>query len=217
MASARRIRRRTTILLASAILTASSPIARGYDDAQSAAALRVLLGVAAHPHLPVIKPAPDFILADTANRDFALSMLRGRVVLLSFIYTGCTTTCPLLMQRMTVLADELRQAGLWGPSASFVSVTVDPDRDTTAVLSAYAEGYEAIDPNWRFLHGEPARLRPVLVSYDEWTRPLPDGEIDHPARVYLIDRNGNIREIYALGFFDEHQALIDMRALLETR
>jgi hypothetical protein len=52
-----------------------------------------------------------------------------------------------------------------------------------------------------------------LANYDEWIRPLPDGDIDHPARVYLIDRKGNIREIYALAFFDERQVLIDRRTL----
>jgi len=54
----------------------------------------------------------------------------------------------------------------------------------------------------------------LFNSYDEWTRLLPKGEIDHPARVYLIDQQGNIREIYSLAFFNEKQALIDMRALI---
>jgi len=54
----------------------------------------------------------------------------------------------------------------------------------------------------------------VLKAYDEWTKLLPKGELDHPARVYLIDRKGNIREIYSLAFFNEKQALIDIRTLL---
>ena len=54
----------------------------------------------------------------------------------------------------------------------------------------------------------------MLKAYDEWTRLLPKGELDHPARVYLIDRKGNIREIYSLEFFNEKQALIDMRTLV---
>jgi cytochrome oxidase Cu insertion factor (SCO1/SenC/PrrC family) len=51
----------------------------------------------------------------------------------------------------------------------------------------------------------------VLKAYDEWTKLLPKGELDHPARVYLIDQKGNIREIYSLAFFNEKQALIDIR------
>ena len=54
----------------------------------------------------------------------------------------------------------------------------------------------------------------MLKAYDEWTKLLPKGELDHPARVYLIDQNGNIREIYSLAFFNERQALIDMKKLI---
>jgi cytochrome oxidase Cu insertion factor (SCO1/SenC/PrrC family) len=60
----------------------------------------------------------------------------------------------------------------------------------------------------------PENLTPVLKAYDEWTKLLPTSEIDHPARVYLIDRPGDIREIYSLAFFNEKQALLDMKALL---
>jgi protein SCO1/2 len=95
-----------------------------------------------------------------------------------------------------------------------VSITVDPERDTAAALAEYAARFGAVDPNWRFLREQPPQLRPVLAAYDEWTRPLPDGDIDHPARVYLIDRRGDIREIYALSFFDERQVYLDIEALL---
>jgi cytochrome oxidase Cu insertion factor (SCO1/SenC/PrrC family) len=55
----------------------------------------------------------------------------------------------------------------------------------------------------------------VLRAYDEWLRPLANGEIDHPARLYLIDQRGRIREIYSLAFFDERQAFLDIQALLQ--
>jgi protein SCO1/2 len=60
----------------------------------------------------------------------------------------------------------------------------------------------------------PEKTKPVLKAYDEWTKLLPKGELDHPARVYLIDQKGNIREIYSLAFFNDRQALIDMRKLV---
>ena len=56
-------------------------------------------------------------------------------------------------------------------------------------------------------------MRPVLAAYDEWTRPQPDGEIDHPARLYIIDPRGRIREIYSISFFDERQTYLDIQAL----
>jgi len=66
----------------------------------------------------------------------------------------------------------------------------------------------------RFLRDEPSKLKKVLAAYDEWTKLLPKGEIDHPARVYLIDSQGRIREIYSLSFFHERQAKLDILALL---
>ena len=174
-----------------------------------------LSAVADHPSLAAIKAAPDFALLDGADNRVALSELRGRVVLLSFIYTTCVTTCPLLTHRMGLLRHALRHAGLWPRSVSFLSVTVDPERDTRSALADYAQNFDAVDPNWRFLRDEAPAMRPVLAAYDEWTKQLPDGELDHPARVYLIDRRGNVREIYALAFFDERQALIDIQTLVQ--
>jgi protein SCO1/2 len=92
---------------------------------------------------------------------------------------------------------------------------VDPDRDSAEVLGRYAGRFGAGSDGWRFLREEPERLQQVLAAYDEWTRPQPDGEIDHPARLYLVDRKGNIREIYSLSFFDERQAFRDIQALLK--
>jgi protein SCO1 len=171
--------------------------------------------LAKHPSLAMIKPAPDFTLLDSEGQPVALSQNRGRVVLLSFIYTNCATTCPLLTQRMVLLKDRLKDAALWPDAVSFLSVTVDPGRDTAAAMANFAHRFDASDPNWHFLRDQPDRMGPVLAAYNEWTKPLPDGELDHPARVYLIDQRGNIREIYALAFFDERQAFADIQTLAE--
>jgi protein SCO1 len=194
------------------VMGAGAP-ATAHDAAPVAAAAP--LGPALHPSLPVIRSAPDIALRDAGDRPVALSRLRGDIVLVNFIYTTCTTTCPLLTQRMAILAERLKKAGLWPDRVSFVSVTVDPERDSAAALSDYAGRFNAVDPAWHFLRDTPQRLQAVLDAYDEWTRPLPGGEIDHPARLYLIDRRGAIREIYALAFFDERQALIDIKTLIE--
>ena len=115
---------------------------------------------------------------------------------------------------MALLSDQLKKSELWPSSVSFLSITVDPDRDTAATLVNYGQLFDAVDPNWWFLREQTSELRPVLAAYDEWTKKLPDGDIDHPARVYLIDRRGDIREIYGISFFDDRQVLIDIRTLL---
>ena len=172
--------------------------------------------VSANPALTVIARAPDFALRDTGGSTVRLSDYRGRVVLLAFVFTSCPGVCPLISRQMSALQAGLKEAGLFGKQANLLSVTVDPETDTVKVLAEYAQKFGADPAGWRFLRETPAKTRPVLKAYDEWTNLLPKGELDHPARVYLIDQKGNIREIYSLAFFNEKQALIDMRTLLES-
>ncbi len=169
------------------------------------------VGISLAPRLPVIKPAPDFTLLDTSGRPVRLLALRGRAVLLSFIYTRCSAACPLATQRMVLLHERLMHAGLRG--TVFLSVSVDPERDSSLALDRYATHFRGPLEGWKFLRDEPERVRRVLALYDEWTRPQPNGDIDHPARIYLIDPRGDIREIYSLSFFNERQAFLDIRAL----
>lgn len=175
--------------------------------------------VSANPNLSVIARAPEFTLKDTAGRAVHLSDYRGQVVLLAFIFTTCPGVCPLISTQMSALQAGLKAEGLFPGKAKLVSVTVDPKTDTAEVLARYAQMFKADPAGWAFLREEPQRLKPVLKAYDEWTRLLPDtkGWLDHPARVYLVDPNGNIREIYSLSFFNEKQALIDMRVLLAEK
>jgi len=154
--------------------------------------------------MPAIRMAPDFALDGVR-----LSGLRGRPVLIAFIYTSCTSACPLLSLRMARLQKKLIAARL---PAVLLSVTVDPQRDDAKKLALFARGFGA-RPGWHFLRDEPARLAPVLAAYDEWTQVLPSGELDHPARLHLIDAAGRVREIYSLAFFDEEQAFLDIAAL----
>jgi protein SCO1/2 len=163
------------------------------------------------PALSVIRPAPDFTLHDPDGRPVRLGDLRGRVVVVSFVYTRCADACPILTGQLARLQARL---GRDGERVRLLTITVDPERDTAPVLAAYARRFGADPRRWRFLGDAGERLAPVLAAYGEWTRPLPDGTLDHPARLYLIDGGGRIREIYALGFFDERQALLDIRALL---
>ena len=114
-----------------------------------------------------------------------------------------------------MLQHALKQASLFGSRVALLSVTVDPLNDSAEVLDKYAKTFGADPAGWRFLREEPVRLEPVLKRYDEWTKRLAKGDLDHPARVFLIDMAGNMREIYSLAYFDEKQALLDIQAVLD--
>lgn len=206
-------RRLAVALLAGALLLTPPRPARPHEAGPTRGA-RPPGPVSADPSLPVIRRAPDFALLDPDGRVVRLSDFRERVVLLAFIYTSCPAACPLVTQRMAVLQRRLAAAGLFPGRVNLVSVTVDPERDGAGVLARYAQRFGADPRGWRFLRDRREALEPALAAWDEWTKPLPGGEIDHPARLHLVDRAGRVREIYSLSFFDERQALSDIRALL---
>lgn len=206
----------TLVLIgALALPTARAPSADAHDVAGSGGA--TARPFSTNPSLGVIGPAPPLRLLDLDGRAVSLTEFRGRVVLLSFIYTSCPSACPLVTQRMAVLQRRLTEAGLFPSRVSLVSVTVDPDRDSAVALARYAKGFNADPRGWKFLRERREALGPVLSAWGEWTKPLPNGEIDHPARLYLLDPAGRVREIYSLSFFDERQAFLDIRALLRER
>ena len=189
------------------------PAQAGIQDNQASPSL----ALSAHPRLNVIAPAPEFTLRDPAGALVRLSDLRGQVVLVAFIYTSCTTTCPILSQQMaTVQKRVAHDKGLRG-RVTLLSITVDPSRDSAAKLGSYASALGADPAAWKFLRESPEALAPVLAAYREWTRAMPDGDLDHPARVHLIDADGQLREIYSLAFFNPQQALIDIRSLAAPR
>lgn len=157
-----------------ALPTATAPSAGAHDVAGSGGA--PARPFSPNPSLGVIGPAPPLVLVDLDGRAVSLAELRGRVVLLSFIYTSCPSACPLVTQRMAVLQRRLTEAGLFPSRVSLVSVTVDPDRDSVAALARYAKGFGADPRGWKFLRERREVLEPVLAAWGEWTARLPNGE-----------------------------------------
>lgn len=194
------------------MLVLASPAALAHREPAAVPPSALPAALSTTPHLAVIRQAPDFTLLDTRGQRVRLAQLQGRTVLLSFIFTQCSSACPMLSYRMGRLQTRLARSGLSPARITLLSVTVDPEQDSAEVLDRYARRFAA-RPGWYFLRDQPERLRPVLAAYDEWTKKLPDGEVDHPARLYLIDPSGRIREIYSLAFFDERQALLDIEAI----
>ncbi len=91
-------------------------------------------------------PAPAFVLIDQHGETVNLSQFEGKIVVMTFVYTHCPDVCPALTYQMKKLADELGDD--YGESVVFLSVTVDPPRDTPERLATFSEGYNA---SWQFL------------------------------------------------------------------
>jgi protein SCO1 len=161
-----------------------------------------------------IGPAPRTVLVDSAGKPFDLASLRGQVVLVSFVFTTCTGVCPGTTQALDRIQDALKEAKLWGTSVEFVSITLDPKRDTPEVLRQYARLFGADTSAWHFLTGPPAQVESVITAWGMWVKSGPTGALDHPSRVFLLDPRGHQREIYNLEFLKPETVLEDVRGLL---
>jgi protein SCO1/2 len=93
---------------------------------------------------------PDFSLIQQNGQTLTLADLKGKVWVADFIYTSCPDTCPLQTAQMTKLQKDLSEE----KDVRFVSITVDPERDTPEVLAEYAKRYGADTEKWFFLTGE---------------------------------------------------------------
>jgi len=96
-----------------------------------------------------------------------------------------------------------------------VSITLDPKRDTPEVLRGYMRLYDVDAGSWSFLTGPPETVAKVVAGWGMWARPAANGQLDHPSRVFLVDRGGNIREIYNLDFLRPAWVMEDVELLLK--
>src|SRR5438045_6315177 len=81
-----------------------------------------------------------------------------------------------------------------------LSISLDPARDTPGVLRGYMKLYDADPAHWTFLTGPNDRVASVVKSWGMWTKPAANGQLDHPSRIFLVDAQYRVREIYNLNF-----------------
>jgi protein SCO1 len=166
-----------------------------------------LLSGCAHPS------APDFTLTSDNGTPWTLSAQHGKVVALFFGFTHCTDTCP---DTLAKLGASLRADGANDGDAEIAFVTIDPQRDTPAVMHAYIQRF----PNAPIvgLTGTPAQIAEVENAYHVWSKKLPsphgnDYDEAHSAFTFLIDRDGNQRMIHN-DDDSQHDFAADLAALL---
>jgi protein SCO1/2 len=143
---------------------------------------------------------PDFSLIERSGRRVSLSDLKGRIWIVNFIYTNCPDTCPIQSAQMKELQAEFMDE----KDLRLVSITVDPKRDTTKVLTEYATRFGADPARWFFLTGEKDtiyrlaqegfRLGAAEIPHEK--RPPSGATHTHSPRLVLVDRKAQIRGYY---------------------
>ena len=136
----------------------------------------------------------------------------GKVVVVTFIYTSCADACPLLTAKMAGLQDDLGMD--FGPKVFFMSITVDPERDTPEVLTRYAQAHGANLSGWAFLTGTSEEIRAVARRYGIYYKKQAGGDVDHTFLTSLVDQHGTLRVQYMGVRFDPDELLRDLQSLL---
>jgi protein SCO1/2 len=172
--------------------------------------------VAATSRLAVIRTAPDFALITQTGQTLRLTDLRGKVLVVSFIFTTCNGTCPATTHRMSQVQQELKTHGVGKDDrVRLLSITVDPVRDTPEALTAYMRLYDVDATTWSFLTGPSDQVARTIKAWGMWARPAVNGQLDHPSRIFLVDSRGRIREIYNLSFLKPAWVAEDVELLLK--
>ena len=163
---------------------------------------------------PVLWPVPDFSLIDQDSLPFNSAEMSGKMWLASFVYTKCPDFCPLVTQRMAVLRDSIAADEKLRDRVRLISITVDPLRDSPAVLREYAERFRATKPNWLFLTGPVTEVIPLVNQGFHLSTIHPkvhdphehthghdsiagDYMVSHSDRIVLIDAQRRVRGTYA--------------------
>jgi len=163
--------------------------------------------------LPVIRGAADFKLVDAGEQPATLRQHRGKALLVSFIFTTCSGACPATTHRLAKVHEALAKTPL-AERVQLLSITLDPERDTPAKLRDYMRLYDIDGRGWSFLTGPPAEVRRVIAAWEMWAKPAANGQLDHPSRVFLVDPQGRVREIYNLDFLRVPWVIEDLAEVL---
>ncbi|HEX5132184.1 MAG TPA: SCO family protein [Candidatus Krumholzibacteria bacterium] len=175
--------------------------------------------------LPVIELAGDGdVLTADGKRVHLRDVVAGQVSVLSFVYTRCADprACPMATGALYEIQQISRKDATLAENLRLVTFSFDPEHDTPTVMKEYGEmlrpGGKGCE--WMFLTTGSAReLQPILEEYGQRVDRKrnandPMGPFYHVVRVYLVDAQGRIRNIYSYGMLDPRMLLADVRTLI---
>ena len=176
---------------------------------------------------PIMSAVDGRVLREDATPAHLFDLMGDRFVLLSFVYTKCTDVngCPLAKAVFHLVRSRLEEHPALASVTRLISMSFDPENDTPETMRAYRPKVDDGSVEWRFLTTrDRADLQPILDGYGQYTLREYDhdgvytGEFAHLLRVFLIDRERRVRNIYSSGFLHPDILLNDLETLrLESR
>ncbi|MDP4084936.1 MAG: SCO family protein [Bacillota bacterium] len=174
--------------------------------------LALFLGISAGISFFVIRDASakvpgNISLMNQNNQQYTFGNDHKKLKLIEFIYTHCPDICPTTTQKMSLLRKELQKNGVFGKEIEFITITIDPYRDTPSILKGYMKGFGIKnDESWEFLTGNPSnikqdqgKIRDVANSLQFQFKDPGNGQFIHSTFTYLVDENNKYITKFPMG------------------
>ena len=140
-------------------------------------------------NIPVLYKLPEFSFTERSDIPFGKQQLMGKVNVVDFIFTNCPGPCPFMSSKM----GELYRIFSGTDKVRFISISIDPNRDSLTTLQRYAERYGVNDQRWVFLRGP---MTDVINLYENGFKLGGILPVDHTTKFILVDQNAMIRGYY---------------------
>lgn len=138
---------------------------------------------------------PEVVLEDSFGEQYGFSEFEGKYMLMTFIYTACSTVCPQLEMNVKEIYEQIPDEYV-GEELMFLSISFDPDRDTPEVLDNYRTNIGGDGDTWRMARiPNEDQLSATLDEFDIIVIPDGDGDYAHNVAFYLVDREGYLLDI----------------------
>lgn len=161
--------------------------------------------------LPVIGQVPDFSFIDRNGNPYSQDDLEGKITIVDFIFTKCQGACPVMGTHMQELYHRLKSY----PDVQFLSISVDPERDSLSVLKKYAKSLGVEDHRWRFVRGSIDNV--VELSENGFFLAAENLPMGHSTKFVLVDPEGNIRAYFDGLDSSEIEPLMDAVQTLQEK
>jgi protein SCO1 len=158
---------------------------------------------------------PDFKLTDQDGKIFRFANARGKLLLVTFVFTTCPDVCPLFTANFATIQRTLEEKKII--DYHLLTITTDPERDTAPVLKAYAERFKADLKNWSFLSGTRAELSKVWKIFGVNVTKTDSGQVQHTSFTTLVDREGKRRVDYYGDKWREKEVIKDLEWLRSAK
>lgn len=140
--------------------------------------------------LYTVMKVPDFELTDQNNQKITNKNMLGKVYLVEFFYSTCTTICPVMNSNMRTIEKEIND-----PNFGIISISIDPENDTPEVLQNHAKMLGVQSENWHFLTGDRDYIGKLADQFNIYVGDKEDEaeSLNHSGMIALVDEKGFLR------------------------